>query len=61
VSGLPDQLPENDVLRKQHAPLSDFVAHAIRTPLQFAPGPFMAYLGCEGSSIPKSHPRRCCL
>ena len=38
VSGLPDQLLENDKLRSQHAPLSEFVAHAIRTPLQFAPG-----------------------
>jgi CubicO group peptidase (beta-lactamase class C family) len=38
VSGLPDQLPENDKLRKNHAPLSEFVEHAIRTPLSFAPG-----------------------
>ena len=38
VSGLPDQLPENDTLRKKHAPLSEFVEHAIRTPLNFAPG-----------------------
>lgn len=38
VSGLPDQLPENDALRKRHAPLSEFVKHAIRTPLHFAPG-----------------------
>ena len=38
VSGLPDQLPENDALRKSHAPLSEFVARAIRTPLHFAPG-----------------------
>jgi CubicO group peptidase (beta-lactamase class C family) len=38
VSGLPDQLPENDTLRKKHAPLSEFAAHAIRTPLNFAPG-----------------------
>jgi CubicO group peptidase (beta-lactamase class C family) len=38
VSGLPDQLAENDALRKRHAPLSEFVAQAIRTPLQFAPG-----------------------
>ncbi len=38
VSGLPDQLPENDTLRKTHAPLSEFVEHAIRTPLHFAPG-----------------------
>lgn len=38
VSGLPDQLPENDALRKKHAPLSEFVEHAICTPLSFAPG-----------------------
>ena len=38
VTGLPDQLPENDALRKKHAPLSEFVEHAVRTPLQFAPG-----------------------
>ena len=38
VSGLPDQLPENDALRKKHAGLSEFVDHAIRTPLNFAPG-----------------------
>src|SRR5262245_7362518 len=38
VSGLPDQLPENDALRKKHAPLSEFVEHAIHTHLNFAPG-----------------------
>jgi CubicO group peptidase (beta-lactamase class C family) len=38
VSGLPDQLPENDMLRKNHAGLSEFVEHAIRTPLLFEPG-----------------------
>jgi CubicO group peptidase (beta-lactamase class C family) len=38
VSGLPDQLAENNELRSKHAPLSDFVEHAIRTPLQFVPG-----------------------
>jgi CubicO group peptidase (beta-lactamase class C family) len=38
VSGLPDQLPENDALRRKNAPLSEFVDHAIRTPLIFAPG-----------------------
>jgi CubicO group peptidase (beta-lactamase class C family) len=38
VSGLPDQLVENDVLRSKHATLSEFVEHAIRTPLQFVPG-----------------------
>src|SRR5262245_43463708 len=38
VSGLPDQLPENNELRSKHAPLSEFVEHAIRTPLEFVPG-----------------------
>ena len=43
VSGLPDPLPENDALRKKHAPLSEFVEHAIRTPLGFAPGTKFQY------------------
>jgi CubicO group peptidase (beta-lactamase class C family) len=38
VSGLPDQLPNNGDLRKSHAPLSEFVLGAIKTPLHFAPG-----------------------
>jgi CubicO group peptidase (beta-lactamase class C family) len=38
VSGLPDQLPNNDVLRKRHASLVEFAEETIRTPLQFAPG-----------------------
>lgn len=38
TSGLPDQLTDNTALRKRHAPLSDFVAGALRTPLEFAPG-----------------------
>jgi CubicO group peptidase (beta-lactamase class C family) len=38
VSGLPDQLPENQALRIRHAPLPEFVAAAVRTPLLFAPG-----------------------
>lgn len=38
VSGLPDQLPNNNQLRKSHAPLSEFVAGAIRVPLAFEPG-----------------------
>ena len=38
VSGLPDQLPENNELRSRHATLSEFVEHAVRTPLQFVPG-----------------------
>lgn len=38
VSGLPDQLPENDALRSKHAPLAEFVEHAVCTPLYFVPG-----------------------
>ena len=38
VSGLPDQLLDNNTLRKNHAGLSEFVENAIRTPLDFAPG-----------------------
>jgi CubicO group peptidase (beta-lactamase class C family) len=38
VSGLPDQLTENNALRKKHAGLDEFVEHAMHTPLHFAPG-----------------------
>lgn len=38
VSGLPDQLAQNDELRSKHASLSEFAEDAIRTPLQFVPG-----------------------
>ena len=38
VSGLPDQLPNNNELRSKHASLAEFVEHAMRTPLQFGPG-----------------------
>jgi CubicO group peptidase (beta-lactamase class C family) len=38
VCGLPDQLAENNQLRKQQAPLTEFVEYTIRTPLEFAPG-----------------------
>lgn len=38
TSGLPDQLPENDSLRRKHAPLAEFAEHATRTALHFAPG-----------------------
>jgi CubicO group peptidase (beta-lactamase class C family) len=38
VSGLPDQLPENQALRSRHAALPAFVQGAIRTPLLFKPG-----------------------
>lgn len=38
VSGLPDQLANNNELRKRQASLTEFVDHTLRTPLQFAPG-----------------------
>ena len=43
TSGLPDMLPENDALRKRHAPLKDFVAGACKTPLLFKPGTQVKY------------------
>ena len=43
TSGLPDQLPENEELRKAHAPLSEFVARAVKTPLLFEPGTAYSY------------------
>jgi CubicO group peptidase (beta-lactamase class C family) len=37
TSGLPDMLPENLQLRRAHAPLSEFVKHAMTTPLLYTP------------------------
>ena len=37
-SGLPDMLPENEALRKRHAPLKEWVALTCKTKLMFAPG-----------------------
>jgi CubicO group peptidase (beta-lactamase class C family) len=38
TSGLPDQLANNNELRKKHAPVSEFAKEAIRTRLDFAAG-----------------------
>ncbi|MBO12652.1 MAG: hypothetical protein CMJ68_18065 [Planctomycetaceae bacterium] len=38
TSGMPDMLPNNAELRKQHAPLKTFIAGAIASPPVFAPG-----------------------
>jgi CubicO group peptidase (beta-lactamase class C family) len=38
VSGMPDQLANNNELRKRHAPLTEFAEQAMRTRLNFAPG-----------------------
>lgn len=43
TSGLPDMLPENDELRKRHAPLSEFVERTYKTPLLFKPGTEVRY------------------
>ncbi|MGV3518928.1 MAG: serine hydrolase domain-containing protein [Luteitalea sp.] len=43
TSGLPDMLPENVDLRRQHAPLSEFVARTCRTTLLFPPGDRVSY------------------
>ena len=43
TSGLPDMLPENTELRRQHAPLSEFVDRTCRTPLLFRPGTNVSY------------------
>jgi CubicO group peptidase (beta-lactamase class C family) len=37
TSGLPDQLANNNDLRKRHAPLTEFAEHTVRTRLNFAP------------------------
>lgn len=38
TSGLPDQLANNNELRKQHASLGEFAEQAARAPLSFRPG-----------------------
>ncbi len=38
TSGVADQLPENDALRKGHTQLPEFIEHAIGARLSFAPG-----------------------
>lgn len=43
TSGLPDMLPENEALRRKHAPLSEFVAATCKTPLLFRPGEKVSY------------------
>ncbi len=43
TSGLPDMLPEDQELRKRHAPLSDFMKTTCQTPLLFTPGTQVRY------------------
>jgi CubicO group peptidase (beta-lactamase class C family) len=43
TSGLPDMLPANLDLRRKHAPLSEFLAQTLDTPLLFEPGAKVGY------------------
>ena len=43
TSGLPDILPNNDSLRRDRSPLSEFVAGVCREPLMFPPGSMVSY------------------
>src|SRR5207302_1618095 len=43
TSGLPDMLPENQALREEHAPLSEFVRRVCRLGLDFPPGTRIQY------------------
>ena len=43
TSGMPDMLPENTELRREHAPIQEFVKRAATTPLLFAPGTAFRY------------------
>ena len=42
-SGMPDMLPENVELRRAHAPQSEFVRRALKTPLLFTPNTQVRY------------------
>ncbi len=42
-SGLPDMVPNNVLLRRQHAPFATFIDHICRVPLLFAPGTNISY------------------
>lgn len=43
TSGLPDELPNNADLRRQHAPLAKFVEESLKADLSFQPGTQFSY------------------
>lgn len=43
TSGLPDELPNNTELRRQHAPLAKFIEESIKADLLFKPGTRQSY------------------
>lgn len=46
TSGLPDMLPENVELRREHQPLEVFIEHMCRVQLIFPPGTRVQYQSC---------------
>lgn len=46
TSGLPDELPNNTEMRRQHAPLSKFIEESINAKLLFKPGTKFSYASC---------------
>jgi len=46
TSGLPDMLPDNEELRRRHAPLSAFIERICSLGLDFAPGTSIQYQSC---------------
>jgi CubicO group peptidase (beta-lactamase class C family) len=43
TSGLPDMVPNNVLLRRQHAPFATFIDHICKVPLLFSPGTNISY------------------
>jgi CubicO group peptidase (beta-lactamase class C family) len=43
TAGLPDMLPNDEMLREQHAPLSEYRDGALKAPLKFPPGTKYSY------------------
>ncbi|HVW75082.1 MAG TPA: serine hydrolase domain-containing protein [Rhizomicrobium sp.] len=43
TAGLPDMLPNDEMLRQNHAPLSDYREGALKAPLKFPPGTGYSY------------------
>lgn len=51
TSGLPDMLPENQALREQHAPLTEFVRRVCRLGLEFPPGTRIQYQSMGAATL----------
>ena len=43
ISGMPDMLPENTILRQSHTPVAGFVERTLQTPLLYKPGTDFCY------------------